>query len=177
MIQRLIAGFGGTPALLVKLLFLGLVNAMTVWAVPTMIGSQSWVMMAVLVIATLALDFILLTKKLIPAKYVIIGAIFLTIFQLIPIAYNVTIAFTNYSTGNIGTKPDAITAIVRDSASASENSTSYDMVPARNEGGELVLILTPPVVPGDGGGASEGSGATDAASASLAPPARASVVL
>ena len=157
MIQRLIAQLGGTPALLLKLLFLGLVNGMTVWAIPTMISNESWLMMAVLVIATLALDFILLTSRYIPAKYVIIGAIFLTIFQLIPIFYNVSIAFTTYSTGNIGTKPDAITAIVRDSAAESEDSTSYDMLPTRNATGELVLILTPQVVaveaPADGSGA------------------------
>jgi arabinogalactan oligomer/maltooligosaccharide transport system permease protein len=156
VIQRLIAQLGGTPALLLKLLFLGLVNGMTVWAIPTMISNESWLMMAVLVIATLALDFILLTSRYIPAKYVIIGAIFLTIFQLIPIFYNVSIAFTNYSTGNIGTKPDAITAIVRDSAAESEDSTSYDMLPTRNATGELVLILTPQVVaveaPADGSG-------------------------
>ena len=148
MIQRLIARFGGTPALIFKLVFLGLVNAMTIWALPTLISTQSWPMLAVLVIATLALDFILLTKRLIPAKYVVIGAIFLTTFQLIPIAYNISIAFTNYSTGNIGTKPEAVEAIIRDSAKESENSTSYDMLPARNAAGELVLILTPQVAAG-----------------------------
>jgi arabinogalactan oligomer/maltooligosaccharide transport system permease protein len=160
VIQRLIARFGGTPALILKLLFLGLVNAMTVWALPGLISSKSWAMLAVLVIATLALDFILLTKRLIPAKYVIIGAIFLTVFQLIPIGYNVSIAFTNYSTGNIGTKEDAVTAIIRDSAKETDTSTSYDMLPARNAAGDLVLILTPQVVSGDTPGTSGDAGAT-----------------
>ena len=161
MIQRLIARFGGTPALILKLLFLGVINAMTVWALPGLISSRSWAMLAVLVVATLALDFILLTKRYIPAKYVIIGGIFLTVFQLIPIAYNVSIAFTNYSTGNIGSKEDAVTAIIRDSAKETDTSTSYDMVPARNEAGDLVLILSPQVVPGQSTGTTGDAGGGD----------------
>jgi len=167
VIQRLIARFGGTPALILKLLFLGVINAMTVWALPGLISSRSWAMLAVLVVATLALDFILLTKRYIPAKYVIIGGIFLTVFQLIPIAYNVSIAFTNYSTGNIGSKEDAVTAIIRDSAKETDTSTSYDMVPARNEAGDLVLILSPQVVPGQSTGTTGDAGGTgDTGSAS-----------
>ncbi|MEI6363054.1 MAG: ABC transporter permease subunit [Actinomycetes bacterium] len=142
MIQRLISGIGGTPALILKLVFLGLVNALVLWGVPAMIANQSWVMLAVAVLSVIALDVLLLTNVFIPGKYVVIGAVFLTIFTLIPIVYNVSIAFTNYATGNIGTKPDAVSAIIRDSAKETDSSTSYDMLPARNAGGDLVLILT-----------------------------------
>ena len=143
MIQRLIARFGGTPALILKMVFLGLVNAMMIWAIPTMIANESWVLMAVSVTATLALDVLMLSRRFVPAKYVVIGAIFLTAFQIIPIIYNVSIAFTNYSTGNIGTQDEAIEAIVRDSVEESPNSASYDLVPAVNVTGNLVFILTP----------------------------------
>lgn len=141
--QKLIARFGGMPATIAKLLFLGIVNAVAIWAVPAIMSTGAWAMLLVLVITTLALDYILLTKKFIPAKYVIGGAIFLVIFQLIPIGYTISVAFTNYSTGHIGTKEEAIEALIRDSVAETENSTSYDMIPALDNGGELVLILTP----------------------------------
>jgi hypothetical protein len=70
----------------------------------------------------------------------------LTAFQIVPILYNVSIAFTNYSTGNIGTKPEAIDTIIKDSVAESDNSVSYDMVPALNPTGDLVLLLTPQVL-------------------------------
>lgn len=146
MIQQLIARFGGTPALILKLVFLGLVNAMMIWAIPTMISNESFVLLAVSVTATIALDFLMMTRRFIPAKYVVIGAIFLTAFQIIPIIYNISIAFTNYSTGNIGTQQEAIEAIVRDSVQESPNSTSYDLVPALDTTGNLVFILTPQIV-------------------------------
>ena len=146
MIQQLIARFGGTPALVLKLVFLGVINAMAIWAIPTMLTNASWIMLTFVVVATIALDLLLLTKRYIPAKYVVIGAIFLTAFQIIPIIFNISIAFTNYSTGNIGSKPEAVSTIIRDSAEASDDSLSYDMLPARNATGDLVLILTPQVL-------------------------------
>ena len=68
-------------------------------------------------------------KRFIPGKYVIIGAILLTLFSIIPIIYTVTIAFTNYSTGHIGTKEEAIAAIEQNSLSETENSQQYSMLP------------------------------------------------
>ena len=168
MIQRLISGIGGTPALILKLVFLGLVNALVLWGIPAMIANQSWVMLAVAVLSVIALDILLLTNIFIPGKYVVIGAIFLTVFTLIPIAYNVSIAFTNYATGNIGTKPDAVAAIIRDSAKETDSSTSYDMLPARNAGGDLVLILTSQAAPA---APLNPDGSTPAASSGASPEA------
>jgi arabinogalactan oligomer/maltooligosaccharide transport system permease protein len=143
VIQRLIARFGGLPATILKIVVLAVVNAVVLWAIPTMIATEAWIMLGVVVAATVALDYLLLTKRFIPAKYVVVGAFFLIAFQIIPIIFNISIAFTNYSTGNIGTKPDAITTIIRESAIAGDTSISFDMIPARDGTGDLVLILTP----------------------------------
>ena len=78
--QSLISRFGGTPALILKLVFLGAINAAAIWALPALLTSGAWVMLAVLLLAVIALDFVMLTKKFIPAKYVIFGAIFLTVW-------------------------------------------------------------------------------------------------
>ncbi|MHB1211862.1 MAG: ABC transporter permease subunit [Candidatus Nanopelagicales bacterium] len=141
----MISRFGGMPAMILKLVFLGLINALAILAFPTMISTQAWLILGIVIASTVALDYLFLTKKFIPAKYVIIGAIFLTAFQIIPVVYNISIAFTNYSTGHIGTQPEAIEAIVRDSVTQTENSVTYDMIPATDPGGDLVLILTPQV--------------------------------
>ena len=168
--QALISRFGGTPALILKLLFLGLVNGLAIWALPQLITSSAWVMLVVLVGATLALDFVLLTKRFIPAKYVIIGAILLLVFQLIPIAYTVSIAFTNYSTGHIGTKQDAITQIEANSLSETDGAVSYTMLPLYSEGQEVVLALTE--VPTEDTTATDGTatdGSTDGSTDTASP--------
>ena len=140
--QELISRFGGTPALILKLVFLGVVNGAAIWAIPALLSTQNWVMLAILVFATAALDFFMLGKRFIPGKYVIIGAILLLVFQLIPIGYTVGIAFTNYSTGHIGTKEEAITAITRDSVAETEGAVTYEMLPLYDEGQGVVLALT-----------------------------------
>ncbi len=140
--QALISRFGGTPALILKLVFLGLVNGAAIWAIPALLSTANWAMLVVLVGCTLALDFFLLGKRFIPGKYVIIGAILLTIFQLIPIGYTVAIAFTNYSTGHIGSKEEAIDTIQTDSVAETDGAVSYDMLPLYAEGQKVVLALT-----------------------------------
>ena len=140
--QELISRFGGTPALILKLVFLGVVNGAAIWAIPALLATENWVMLGLLVACTAALDFFMLGKRFVPGKYVIIGAILLLIFQLIPIGYTVGIAFTNYSTGHIGTKEEAITAIERDSVAETEGAVTYEMLPLYDEGQNVVLALT-----------------------------------
>ncbi|MBU6244131.1 MAG: ABC transporter permease subunit [Actinomycetales bacterium] len=146
------------PATILKICFLGIINAVAIWGIPAMVANGSWIMLAFVVASTAALDFLLLGSRYVPGKYVVIGAILLTAFQIIPVIFNISIAFTNYSTGNIGTQDDAITAIVRDSSQQTDSSPSYDMLPARNDTGDLVLILTPQDV-----GQLADSGSADAA--------------
>ena len=140
--QELISRFGGTPALILKLVFLGLINGAAIWAIPALLTTQNWVMLGILLFCTAALDFFMLSQRFVPGKYVIIGAILLLVFQLIPIGYTVGIAFTNYSTGHIGTKEEAITAIQRDSVAETEGALTYDMLPLYAEGQNVVLALT-----------------------------------
>ena len=37
--QALISRFGGTPALILKIVFLGVINAAAIWAIPVLISS------------------------------------------------------------------------------------------------------------------------------------------
>ncbi|MBI1350979.1 MAG: ABC transporter permease subunit [Actinomycetales bacterium] len=157
--QELISRFGGTPALILKILFLGVINAAAIWAIPALIGTENWVMLGILVVTTAGIDFFLLARRFVPGKYVVIGASLLLIFQIIPILYTVAIAFTNYSTGHIGTKDEAIATIQRDSLSEGDNAISYDMLPLYAEGQKVVLALTE--VPTDTGDQTAADNAPD----------------
>jgi arabinogalactan oligomer / maltooligosaccharide transport system permease protein len=156
--QALISRFGGTPALILKIVFLGVINAAAIWAIPVLISSQNWPMLGILVAAVVALDFFMVGKRFVPGKYVIIGAILLTLFSIIPIIYTVTIAFTNYSTGHIGTKEEAISAIEQNALSENETSQQYTMLPLYAESSDLVLGLTEiPAEPTDTTGTTDGT--------------------
>jgi arabinogalactan oligomer/maltooligosaccharide transport system permease protein len=136
------AAFSGPVGVAVKLLLLGIVNALAIWAAAILAGDDKWIALAVLVVATLALDAIyLVPRRTLPAKFLVPGTIFLLAFQVVPIAYTIQVAFTNYSTGHILSKSEAIEGIKENSLAQPEDGKTYALTPAFDENGELALLL------------------------------------
>jgi arabinogalactan oligomer/maltooligosaccharide transport system permease protein len=142
-ISRAIAAFSGAPGLAVKIALLSATNALAAWAMFVLIDESQWIALAALVAATAAIDLVYLVpgRWTLPAKFLVPGTVFLIGFQLIPIIYTVTVAFTNYSTGHIASKPDAIAAIKVNSLEPPPNGRQYTMAAARAPDGKLTLIL------------------------------------
>jgi arabinogalactan oligomer/maltooligosaccharide transport system permease protein len=139
---RLVAVFSGTVGFAIKIALLAVTNALAVWGGTVLAGDEKWIALVVLVAATLAIDAIYLAPgRAVPAKFLIPGTVFLIAFQIVPIVYNVNVGFTNWSTGHILTKSEAIQGIERNSLSQPANGASYLMAPARDEDGDLVLLL------------------------------------
>lgn len=142
VISRLIATFSGTVGLGVKILLLGVMNALAVWAAAILAGDGKWIAFGVLVASTAAIDAVyMFSRRAIPGKFLVPGTILLLAFQVTPIVYTVNVAFTNYSTGHIATKSEAIGAITQNTLEPPPSGKSYVMAPVRDAGGALVLIL------------------------------------
>ena len=136
------AVFSGTVGLAIKIALLAVVNALAVWAGTVLAGDEKWLSFGVLVAATLLIDVVYLTpRRYIPLKFLIPGTVFLVAFQIAPIVYNVNVGFTNWSTGHILTKSEAIQGIERNSLQQPANGASYIMAPARDDDGNLVMLL------------------------------------
>lgn len=135
------AAFSGTVGLIVKIVLLGLVNAVAVWAGTVLAGRERWVAVGVLVAATVAIDLAYVLRRALPLKFVIPGMLLMICFQAVPIVYTVNIAFTNYSTGHILTKDEAVAAINENSLAPAASGKSYAMAPAKDKQGHLVLLL------------------------------------
>jgi arabinogalactan oligomer/maltooligosaccharide transport system permease protein len=138
---RAIAFFSGPVGVGVKIAFLAVVNAIAVWAAVVLAIDEKWIALVVCIAATLAIDAVYLSKRAFPLKFLIPGTVFLLAFQVVPIFYNVNIAFTNWSTGHFATKDEAIRDIQLQSLQQSETGGVYVMAPARDESGRLVLVL------------------------------------
>ncbi len=110
---RLMAFFSGTNGLIAKFVLLGGFNAIVVWAATILATHHKWVPLLVVALAAAAIDVIYMIPResLIPAKFLIPGTMFLVGFTVIPIVYTINIAFTNYSTGHILSKSEAIEQI------------------------------------------------------------------
>ncbi|MGZ4291576.1 MAG: ABC transporter permease subunit [Gaiellaceae bacterium] len=143
IIARSIALFSGTVGFAIKLMLLAGSNALVAWAVYVLASHHRWPALAVAVAATALIDWLYLVPRswTLPAKFLVPGTIFLIGFQIIPIIFTINVAFSNYSTGHILTKGQAIASIKINSLQAPANGRQFDLAPARDHSGKLVLLL------------------------------------
>jgi ABC-type sugar transport system permease subunit len=138
---RAITVFSGTVGFILKIVFLSIVNALAVWATVVLLDHHKWRAVVVLVVATALLDAIYLFKRTLPLKFLIPGTLFLLAFHVIPVGYTINVAFTNYSTGHILSRSEAIASIQENSLTESANGASYSMTLMRDQKHRLVLAL------------------------------------
>ncbi|TVP66241.1 MAG: ABC transporter permease subunit [Nitriliruptor sp.] len=137
-------GAGSVTGLLLKFLFLGLVNALALYAILTLLPMREWTPLAVVVVATIAIDYVYLSKRTLPLKFLIPGTIALLIFQVYPVMYTAYIGFTNYGTGNVLNEQQAINRIISDSVTVPDDAVRYRSTPLQNDAGDLALLLEDP---------------------------------
>ncbi|TVR27212.1 MAG: ABC transporter permease subunit [Nitriliruptor sp.] len=137
-------GAGSVTGLLLKFLFLGLVNALALYAILTLLPLREWTPLAVVVVATAAIDYVYLSKRTLPLKFLLPGTIALLIFQVYPVLYTAYIGFTNYGTGNVLNEQQAIDRIIADSITVPDDAIRYRSTPLQNDAGDLALLLEDP---------------------------------
>ncbi|SCF37359.1 carbohydrate ABC transporter membrane protein 1, CUT1 family [Micromonospora viridifaciens] len=145
--------------LVVKVVLLGLAAGIAIWAAFPLIEAEHWIGLAILAATTAGLFYLYLTRRHVPAKYLVPGTLFLIAFQVFPVLYTASTAFTNFGDGHRGSKDDAVVAIQAASVKQVPGSTEYSLSiatkgdPATDP---LVFLLTDPktrdVSVGDAGG-------------------------
>ncbi len=100
--------FDGLGKTLLKIAFLSLLGAGAVWwaALAGMVGD--WKVIPFPILGAAGIAYLLLSPRAYPLRYLAPGLFFLVVMVLVPVVYNVYISFTNYSTGHILSKEQAI---------------------------------------------------------------------
>jgi arabinogalactan oligomer/maltooligosaccharide transport system permease protein len=139
----LITTFSGTVGLVLKIVLLCVVNALTIWAAAVLADHHKWRAFGVLILAALAIDavYLLNRKWTLPLKFLLPGTVLLIAFHVVPVIYTINVAFTNYSTGHILSRSEAIDSIRQNSLTESANGASYAMTLMRDDAHRLVLAL------------------------------------
>ena len=145
--RRARPGSTTTTGLVVKIALLGLVLAVAIFAAFPLIEQGQWLGLALVVGVTALLFWIYLSPRRIPAKYLIPGTLFLLAFQVFPVLYTMSTAFTNFGDAHRGSKEDAIRAIEGASITKVEGSTDYRLAIATTGDpatGDIVFLLSDP---------------------------------
>ncbi|MFJ6149621.1 ABC transporter permease subunit [Micromonospora profundi] len=130
-----------------KVILLGLVAGIAIWAAFPLIEAEHWIGLGILAATTAGLYYLYLSRRHIPAKYLVPGTLFLIAFQVVPVLYTASTAFTNFGDGHRGSKDDAIVAIQTASVKQVPGSTEYALTVATDGDpatGALVFLLTDP---------------------------------
>jgi arabinogalactan oligomer/maltooligosaccharide transport system permease protein len=134
---------GGVVALLVKIALLAVVDAIAVYALFILFLKQDWLIFAIVVIFTAAINIIYFSRRMLPAKYLAPGLVFLLIFQIFVIGYTAYISFTNYGTGHNSTKEDAVTSLIQSAQYRVPDSPTYGLTIVERLGQYNFLVTDP----------------------------------
>ncbi|MEM9563509.1 MAG: ABC transporter permease subunit [Actinomycetota bacterium] len=137
---------GSMVGLLVKVIALGTLNATSIWALTRLVPAGVWLGVAFVVIATVAIDVVYLSRARwsIALKYLLPGTLLLLAFQVYPVLYTAYISTTNLGTGNILDKEAAIEQVVAtsvDTSGGAGGAVSFAARPAQAADGTLGLLL------------------------------------
>ena len=137
-----ISALSGTPGLVIKIVLLSMSNALAIWAAYALVTRHNWLAVGVLAAVTVLIDVIYLSRRrgAIPLKFLVPGTLLLVAFQVIPIIYTIDVAFTNYSTGHLVTKADAIPQIVGQSLQQTADGASYTLAVGKGSGGYAFIL-------------------------------------
>lgn len=131
------------PGFIAKLILMMLVNALGVYGIITAAFVQSWLIVALLVLLLVAVDFIYFSSRMLPAKYLIPGLVFLLIYQVFVMGYTGYVSFTNYGQGHNSTKADAISSIMMENKKRVDGAPTVNMAVV-DDGGTLGLAVEDP---------------------------------
>jgi len=112
---------------IVKLIVMGLINALGIMAILSAFSAQSWILLGVTAALVLAADVVYFTKRALPLKYLMPGLVFLLVFQVFVFGYTAYIAFTNYGTGHAGSQEQAVDAALIQGERRIEGSETYPL--------------------------------------------------
>jgi ABC-type sugar transport system permease subunit len=117
---------GTASGWIAKIVLLGLVDALAVTGWIIALEAEAWGYLAVLSVTLIAVNVAYLPRRYVPMKYLLPGLFFLTVFSIYPVLYTAYASTTNYGTGFVLTKNQAIGQIQGQSLGRTEGAVAYD---------------------------------------------------
>lgn len=113
---------------LIKLLLMALVNAFGLYILFCAWQIAHWGVFAAMIAIMVVVNWAYFSRRMLASKYLVPGLLFLCVYQLFTMGYTGYVAFTNYGTGHIANKEDAIAANLAQNQHRVEGSAAYPLV-------------------------------------------------
>jgi arabinogalactan oligomer / maltooligosaccharide transport system permease protein len=126
-----------------KLILLGIIDVLGIWAISKSLAAEWWVAVVFLTVALLALNFAYFRRGGLPLKYLLPGLLFLIAFQLYPAVYTFGASFTNYGTGHLLPQDKVTAAIISQNIRPVDGGATFDVTPIERNGEVAMLFVDP----------------------------------
>ncbi|MDE0546134.1 ABC transporter permease subunit [Microbacterium sp. C7(2022)] len=133
----------GWKVLLLKIVSLGIIDALAVYSILVLIQSDQWIAAGVVLAVTGYANWIYFSRGHLPAKYLIPGLVFLFVFQIFAAGYTGYVAFTNYGTGHNSDKDSAINSLMLSAQERVPDSPTYQLTVVEQLGQFSFLVTDP----------------------------------
>ncbi|QMU96185.1 ABC transporter permease subunit [Microbacterium esteraromaticum] len=137
------AAGGGWALVLMKIVLLGLILALAVFAAIVLVRTDQWVPAIIVIAVAVLAVWVYMGRGRLPGKYLMPGLIFLFVFQVFAALYTGYVAFTNYGTGHNAGKASAVNALMLSAQERVPDSPAYDLTIV-DQLGELSFLVTDP---------------------------------
>jgi len=128
---------GTTSGWIAKIVMLGLVDALAVAALLIAWEAEAWGYTTLLAVTLVVMNVAYLPRRFVPMKYLLPGLFFLAVFALYPVIYTAYTSTTNYGTGFVLSKDQAIRQLQSQSLGRTEGSVAFDVTPLEGPDGRF----------------------------------------
>lgn len=112
------------PGWWIRFFGLALLDGIVIALIPTLWEQRATVALVCILVGAAGINYIFLSSRTIPIRWLVPGLFFLALMMLWPIVFTVYIALTNWSTGNFITKDQAIDRLTEGGAYLIETEDS-----------------------------------------------------
>jgi arabinogalactan oligomer/maltooligosaccharide transport system permease protein len=129
------------PGFWVRLVGLGLLDGLAIFAAFVLLSEGAWGMLSALLIGTAGINYVYLSSRAFPFRWLVPGLVFLLLFSIYPIIYTFYVALTNWSIPNFLTKDQAIVQLTSRETLPTEEGQDFQLFVYRQPDGEFRFLL------------------------------------
>ena len=120
------------------------VDALGIWVVLGLVANESWAIASLIVLSLLLANWAYLNPRAQASRWLTPGLVLMAIFVVYPVLYTAYLSFTNYQTGNLLDRDQAIERLEDVRVRTGESGATFDMVVYRDADGLALLVDTDP---------------------------------
>ena len=125
----------------IRTLLVAIIDALLVYALVNFIANSAWAVAALMVFTLALVNFAYLNPRAQASRWLTPGLVLMAIFVVYPVLYTAYISLTNFQTGNLLDKDQAIERLEQVDAATDEQGANLGLAVYENDAGELALLV------------------------------------